>query len=335
MTCALMKVPQQLADSRRPAFAEVPSWQRATPDSVKDFSAACYFLAARSAHDRESADRRDRRQLGRNSDPRLDGRGSGPRQRRRQARPTGRPLSLGIRRRPSGNSATSGAHGGVRRRATRRARNRGTRAIDWPGSRFRRLSYWDDWGREWKALIGAIWAREHVTAHSRRRGATRDAVAQCRRRHGPDVRQRQSPSAARTTRRTPQLSDAQGRAAKPGANEILVYARNVWGLGGFKGRQTSCALTFADGHSKPLAKRLAIFEDRRCGRPAADPAVEKDHPASRPSTMRWSRRSGRSGSRASPGTRAKPTSGSPATTSASQPGWQIGARSSATRSCPS
>jgi sialate O-acetylesterase len=39
---------------------------------------------------------------------------------------------------------------------------------------------------------------------------------------------------------------------KAGANEILVYARNVWGLGGFKGPADQFAVKFADGHSKPL-----------------------------------------------------------------------------------
>src|SRR5207245_2122355 len=41
----LLKIPQQLAGSPQQTFAKAPAWQPATPDSVKDFSAACYFMA--------------------------------------------------------------------------------------------------------------------------------------------------------------------------------------------------------------------------------------------------------------------------------------------------
>jgi sialate O-acetylesterase len=40
---------------------------------------------------------------------------------------------------------------------------------------------------------------------------------------------------------------------KPGVNEILVFARNAWGQGGFAGPADKFALAFADGHSKSLA----------------------------------------------------------------------------------
>jgi sialate O-acetylesterase len=40
---------------------------------------------------------------------------------------------------------------------------------------------------------------------------------------------------------------------KPGINEILVFARNVWGQGGLAGPAEGFALVFADGHSMPLA----------------------------------------------------------------------------------
>ena len=39
---------------------------------------------------------------------------------------------------------------------------------------------------------------------------------------------------------------------KPGTNEIMVFARNAWGVGGFAGPADQFALRFADGHSKPL-----------------------------------------------------------------------------------
>jgi sialate O-acetylesterase len=41
----LMKVPQQLAPAPQQGFAKAPEWRPTTPDSAKDFSAACYFLA--------------------------------------------------------------------------------------------------------------------------------------------------------------------------------------------------------------------------------------------------------------------------------------------------
>ena len=40
----LMKVEQQLAPSPARMFAKAPAWQPTTPDSAKDFSAACYFM---------------------------------------------------------------------------------------------------------------------------------------------------------------------------------------------------------------------------------------------------------------------------------------------------
>jgi len=40
----LMKVPTQLSNSAQNVFAKVPQWQRSTPDSARDFSAACTFM---------------------------------------------------------------------------------------------------------------------------------------------------------------------------------------------------------------------------------------------------------------------------------------------------
>src|SRR5947209_676236 len=41
----LFKVPQQVADDPQAHFAKPPQWQVTSPDSVKDFSAACYFMS--------------------------------------------------------------------------------------------------------------------------------------------------------------------------------------------------------------------------------------------------------------------------------------------------
>ena len=115
------------------------------------------------------------------------------------------------------------------------------------------LSYWDEWGPEWKAWIGAIWAREQVslTPAEAAQSATLSLSAV------DDIdqtfvngnrRRRQERSV-----KSPQLSHGKG-VLKAGTNEILIYARNVWGLGGFKGPADQFALTFADGHSKTLEK---------------------------------------------------------------------------------
>ena len=60
----LFKVPQQVADDPQAQFSNPPQWQVTTPDSAKDFSAACYFMT-RELRASEQANRRDRRYLGR------------------------------------------------------------------------------------------------------------------------------------------------------------------------------------------------------------------------------------------------------------------------------
>jgi sialate O-acetylesterase len=40
---------------------------------------------------------------------------------------------------------------------------------------------------------------------------------------------------------------------KAGSNEVIVFVRNAWGEGGFRGPADRFALTFAGGHSKPLS----------------------------------------------------------------------------------
>jgi sialate O-acetylesterase len=113
------------------------------------------------------------------------------------------------------------------------------------------LGYWDDWGPEWKGWIGSAWFRERVTL-------TRAEAAQAATLslsavddidqtfvNGVAVGGANDPTNPRS------YPVAKG-VLKPGLNEILLFARNTWGPGGLKGPADQFALTFADGHSRPL-----------------------------------------------------------------------------------
>ena len=100
---------------------------------------------------------------------------------------------------------------------------------------------------------------------------------------------------------------------KPGVNEIMIFVRNSGARAAFAGPAEEFATDVCRRPLEAAHERVAIFADRgQCRRPAGSRrgAIRQ---ASRRSTMRWLRRSGSSGSRASPGTRARLTSGSPAT----------------------
>jgi len=246
----VMKIAQQLSGEPQLRFAKAPSWQAATPESVKDFSAACYFLT-RELRGSEKVP------IGAIDDSW-----------------GGTPIRAWM------NQASVAASGGAETAAivdqyradpTSAIRQFGGKWGEWwrkqtgdkPGQEpwvasnrltwkaAPSLTYWDAWGPSWKAWIGSIWARERVTLTAADAAQpatlTLSAVDDMDQTfvNGIPVGGRNDPGNSRAYALPPGV-------LKAGSNEVLVFARNTWGQGGFKGPADEFALKFADGHVKPL-----------------------------------------------------------------------------------
>jgi sialate O-acetylesterase len=246
----LMKVPQQLGGRPARQFEKRPSWAPTTPDSAKDFSAACYFMV------------RDLRTTEKVPIGAIDDTWGGT------------PIRAWM------DEASVASSGGAdaaqivtlyRTDPTTAVRQFGGQWGEWwrkqtgdtpgrePWNASARLSwkpmpsltYWDTWSPEWKAWIGSIWARDRVTLTPAEAAQpatlSLSAVDDLDQTfvNGIPVGGENDPTNAR------EYPLPQG-VLKPGNNEIMVFARNVWGQGGFKGPADRFALTFADGHSQPL-----------------------------------------------------------------------------------
>lgn len=264
----LMKVAQQLSGEPATRFAKIPSWQPATPASVRDFSAACYFLTREL---RES----EKVPIGAIDDSW-----------------GGTPIRAWMAQ--ASVAASGGAEAAAivdlhRSNPTEAVRRFGEEWGAWwrkqsgdkvgqePWNASSRLSwkpvpslnYWDSWGPNWKSWIGSIWARERVTLTAAE--AAQDATLSLSAIddldqtfvNGIAVGGRNDPGG-------PRAYPLPKGVLRAGANEILVFARNVWGQGGFKGPADAFNLTFADGHVKPLASG---WEYSKIADAAGTPAV--------------------------------------------------------------
>ena len=246
----VMKVAQQLAPTPQAGFANPPGWLPATPDSVENFSAACYFLA------------RELRSSEKVPIGAIDDTWGGT------------PIRAWMDEaavRASGGADIAATVDLYRSDPTAAIRQFGSEWGAWwraqsgdkPGQEpwnasdrlawkpVPSLTYWDTWGPEWKAWIGAAWIRERVTL-------TRSEAAQAATLslsavddidqtfvNGIPVGGQNDPSDARSY-------PLPRSVLKAGVNEIMVYARNVWSQGGLTGPADKFALVFADGQSKPL-----------------------------------------------------------------------------------
>lgn len=247
----VMKVPEQLAAVPLERFTKPPAWQRAAPASVRDFSAACYFLV------------RNLRQTEKVPIGAIDDSWGGT------------PIRAWMDEAAvssSGGAEAARLVDAYRANPTAAVRQFGSEWGSWWRSRtgdkagqepwnasdrlswkpVPSLTYWDSWGPQWKAWIGSAWLRERVTltAAEAAEGATLSLSAI------DDMDQTFVNAIPVGGMNDP--SDARHYPVprgvlKPGSNEILVFARNVWGQGGLAGPADKFALTFADGHSKPLA----------------------------------------------------------------------------------
>jgi len=247
----LMKVEQQLAGEPAARFAKPPSWNAASPDSAKDFSAACYFMVRElRASEKVPVGAIDDSWGGTPIRAWMDEaavRSSG-------GADVAEVVDL-YRTNPAAAVRQFGGEWGAWWR-----KQTGDKPGQEPWNASSRLSwkpvpsldYWDSWGPQWKAWIGSIWARGRVTLTPAEAAQpatlSLSAVDDLDQTfvNGVPVGGTNDPS-------NPRSYPLPKGVLKPGVNEIMVFARNVWGQGGFKGPADQFALTFADGRSKPLA----------------------------------------------------------------------------------
>jgi sialate O-acetylesterase len=246
----VMKVAQQLARAPQTGFAKPPSWRLATQDSVKDFSAACYFMM------------RELRASQKVPIGAIDDSWGGT------------PIRAWMA------EAAVGASGGAdaaaiidlyRTDPSAAVRQFGAQWGDWwrskAGDKAGRepwnasgglawkplpsLGYWDFWAPQWHGWAGSIWARERIslTAAEAAQPATLAMSAI------DDMDQtfvNGIPVGGANAPADPRSYPLPVGTLKTGANEIMVFVRNAWGPGGLAGPADRFALRFADGHSKPL-----------------------------------------------------------------------------------
>lgn len=263
----LAKVPHQLANVSKAYFSNSWSWNVASPD-VKDFSAACYFMV----HELRASENVP---IGAIDDSW-----------------GGTPIRAWMNEaavRSSGGGEAAAAADLYRRDSAAALREFGRLWASWwrsktgdqaghePWIASSRLSwktapsltYWDNWGPQWKNWIGSAWLRERVnlTAAEAKQAATLSlsAVDDLDQTfvNGMTVGGRNDPA-------NPRSYPIPKGLLKPGENEIMVFVRNLWGQGGFTGPADKFALTFADGHTKPLTQG---WEYSRIAGSVGDPPV--------------------------------------------------------------
>jgi len=246
----LMKVPTQLSNSPQDGFAKVPQWQRSTPDSARDFSAACTFMV------------RDFRKTEKVPVGAIDDTWGGT--------PIRAWMSEAAAR-ASGNSAGAdlldayrtnepravSQFGDVWGRWWREKTGEHPGAEPWNASGTLRwtpvpsIGNWNDWGGDWPAFDGAVWARRQValTAAEASQPATLslgviDDMDQTFV-NGVAVGGSSDPTSPRNYTLAPGVLHA-------GNNVIVTYVRDLWGPGGLMGPAGAMQIAFADGHAQPL-----------------------------------------------------------------------------------
>jgi sialate O-acetylesterase len=246
----LMKVDKQLSNSPQGAFAKAPAWQRSTPDSARDFSAACFFMG------------RDLRTTQKVPIGLIDDSWGGT------------PIRAWMDEaaaRASGNAAPADLLDLYRRDEAAALRKFGAEWEDWWRSRtgdkpgeepwnapgkiawkpVPRIGNWNDWGGDWPAFDGAIWARRSVTltaAEAAQSAALSLGVIDDMDQsfvNGVPVGGSSDPASPRDYKLGP-------GALRAGSNEIVVYVRDLWGPGGLMGPADTMQLRFADGHTRSL-----------------------------------------------------------------------------------
>jgi len=246
----LFKVPQQVADVPQAQFAKPPQWQPTTPDSAKDFSAACYFMT-RELRSSEHVP------IGAIDDTW----GATP------VRQWMDEASV----RASGEGALADLVHLQRLNPSQALRQFESEWVKWwdsqagtpPGREpwhasdhltwkpVPKIDYWDSWGPEWKSRVGAAWFRRRftLTAAQAKKGATFslgvfDDMDQTWV-NGVPVGGTSDWAAQRVYAVPPGV-------LRPGVNEIVIYVLNTYGPGGFAGPAEKVHLDIAGAPALPL-----------------------------------------------------------------------------------
>lgn len=243
------KVPHQLDVAPQAGFAKSWDWKVASPD-VKDFSAACYFMV----HELRTSEKVP---IGAIDDSW-----------------GGTPIRAWMDEAAvsaSGGSTVASIVDAYRRDPSAGLRAFGSEWAAWwrsktgdqpgkePWNASARLSwkalpslaFWDNWGPDWKSWIGSAWVRKRValTPSEAAQPATLSlsAIDDMDETfvNGVTVGGKNDPA-------NPRSYPIPRGILKAGSNEIMIFVRNSWGQGGLAGPADKFALTFADGHSKPL-----------------------------------------------------------------------------------
>ena len=252
----LLKIPQQIADDPQQHFAKPPQWQVTSPDSVKDFSAACYFMTRElRASEQVPIGAID------------DSWGSTP-----------------VRQWMDDASVRAGGEGAVadlvhlyRTNPSQALREFDKSWAQWwdtqaaappgqePWHASDRVSwdpapgigYWNAWGPEWKEYDGAAWFRRRLTltAAEAAQPATLslgvlDDIDQAWM-NGVPVGGTNDWAAQR-------LYPVPAGVLHKGTNEIILYVRNAYGPGGFVGPADKVNLDLANGRSIPLPDQWQV-----------------------------------------------------------------------------
>lgn len=246
----LMKVPNQLSNSARTSFAKVPQWQRSTPDSARDFSAACTFMV------------RDFRKTQKVPIGAIDDSWGGTPIRawmsEGAARSSGNALAadlLDVYR--TDEPAAVGRFGDDWGKWWRSKTGELPGAEPWNASD--RLAWkpvpsignWNDWGGDWPTFDGAVWARKQVTltpADAAQSATLSLGVIDDMDEtfvNGVAVGGSSDPTSPRNYKLAPGVLHA-------GRNTIVSYVRDLWGPGGLMGPASAMQIAFADGHAQPL-----------------------------------------------------------------------------------
>jgi sialate O-acetylesterase len=254
----LMKVPQQVADNPQSQFAIRPQWRITSPDSVKDFSAACYFMTRElRASEHVSIGAIDDtwgatpiRQWMDEASVRAGGEGAladlvqlqraNPSQALRAFEPAW------VKWWDSQSNTQPGQE-------PWHASNR----LAWKS--VPRIDYWDSWGPEWKSHVGAAWFRRRftLTPAQAKNGATLslgvfDDMDQTWI-NGVPVGGTNDWAAQRVYPVPPGVLHA-------GVNEIVIYVLNTYGPGGFAGPAEKVHLDFAGASAIPLGDQWQYSE---------------------------------------------------------------------------
>ena len=246
----LMKIDKQLSNSPEAAFAKPPAWQRSTPDSAREFSAACFFMG------------RELRKTYKGPVGLIDDSWGGTPIRAWMSEASAR---------SSGNAAPADMLDAYRQDEAAALRKFGeqweewwrTRTGDKPGREpwnavaglawkpVPSIGNWNDWGGDWPSFDGAVWARRTVTltpseaaqAATLSLGVIDDMDQSFV--NGVPVGGSSDPASPRNYKVPAGILHA-------GANEVIVYVRDLWGPGGLMGPASAIQLSLADGQTKPL-----------------------------------------------------------------------------------